>query len=133
MKKRLSIVALALVAGSLNAQTVIGKGGLLSDTAGKVLYVFDKDSDGKSTCYDACAALWPPYLATADARAAGDLRLVSRSDGSRQWAWRGQPLYYYAGDSAPGQAAGDGLKGVWHVVREGSVTADPGGYRPKDY
>jgi predicted lipoprotein with Yx(FWY)xxD motif len=112
---------------------VTGKAGLLTDAAGRVLYVFDKDSDGKSACYDQCAALWPPFLAAADAKPAGEYGLVTRSDGSRQWAVRGRPLYFYAADSAPGQATGDGVKGVWHVVRDTPATGDAGSYRPKEY
>lgn len=136
MKKTLSLLslfALTLSAGSLHAQPVTGKAGLLTDAAGRVLYVFDKDSEGKSVCYDQCAALWPPFVAVADAKPVGDYGLVTRSDGSRQWAVRGRPLYFYAGDSGPGQATGDGVKGVWHVVRDTPMTGDAGSYRPKEY
>lgn len=136
MKKTLSLLslfALTLSAGSLHAQPVTGKAGLLTDAAGRVLYVFDKDSEGKSVCYDQCAALWPPFVAAADAKPVGDYGLVTRSDGSRQWAVRGRPLYFYAGDSGPGQATGDGVKGVWHVVRDTPMTGDAGSYRPKEY
>jgi len=136
MKKTLSLLsllALSLGAGVLHAQPVTGKAGLLTDAAGRVLYVFDKDSEGKSACYDQCAALWPPFLAAPDAKPAGDYGLVTRSDGSRQWALRGRPLYFYAADSAPGQATGDGVKGVWHVVRDTPATGDAGSYRPKEY
>ncbi|WP_026188271.1 COG4315 family predicted lipoprotein [Methyloversatilis universalis] len=136
MKKTLSLMslfALTLSAGPLHAQPVTGKAGLLTDAAGRVLYVFDKDSEGKSVCYDQCAALWPPFVAAADAKPVGDYGLVTRSDGSRQWAVRGRPLYFYAGDSGPGQATGDGVKGVWHVVRDTPMTGDAGSYRPKEY
>ena len=136
MKKTLSLLslfALTLSAGPLHAQPVTGKAGLLTDAAGRVLYVFDKDSEGKSVCDDPCAALWPPFVAAADAKPVGDYGLVSRSDGSRQWAVRGRPLYFYAGDSGPGQATGDGVKGVWHVVRDTPMTGDTGSYRPKEY
>ena len=136
MKKTLSLLslfALTLSAGSLHAQPVTGKAGLLTDAAGRVLYVFDKDSEGKSVCYDQGAALGPPFVAAADAKPVGDYGLVTRSDGSRQWAVRGRPLYFYAGDSGPGQATGDGVKGVWHVVRDTPMTGDAGSYRPKEY
>lgn len=129
----LSVLALSLCAGVLHAQPVTGKSGLLTDAAGRVLYVFDRDSEGTSACYDQCAALWPPFLAAADAKPAGEYALVTRSDGSRQWAVRGRPLYFYAADSAPGQATGDGVKGVWHVVRDTPATGDAGSYRPKEY
>jgi predicted lipoprotein with Yx(FWY)xxD motif len=40
-----------------------------------------------------------------------------RDDGSRQWAYKGKPLYGYVADVTPGQASGDGVNGRWHVAR----------------
>jgi predicted lipoprotein with Yx(FWY)xxD motif len=133
IRNALHLVLLSAVCGAVHAQSVVGAAGLLTDAAGRVLYTFDKDSTGKSACYDQCAALWPPFVAAADARATGEHTLVTRSDGSRQWAIRGKPLYYYVGDSEAGQRTGDGRGGVWHVVREGSAPPADHGYRPKGY
>lgn len=133
IRNALCAVLLTAAGSTVHAQPVVGAAGLLTDAGGRVLYVFDKDSPGKSACYDQCAALWPPFIAAAEARASGEHTLVTRSDGSRQWAIRGKPLYYYAADVEPGQSTGDGRGGVWHVVREGSAPpADPS-YRPKGY
>lgn len=94
-------------------------GGLLVNPAGMTLYTFDKDmaGSGKSACNGPCATLWPPLSAAADAKAEGDFSLVTRDDGARQWAYKGKPVYTYAADQRPGDATGDGFKGVWHVIK----------------
>lgn len=92
-------------------------GPVLTDAKGMTLYIFDKDKDGKSACYDACATNWPPLVAEADAQAQGAFGLTERSDGTRQWTYKGMPLYTWTGDAKPGDATGDGVKGVWHAAR----------------
>ena len=80
------------------------------------LYVYDKDSAEASSFYDDCAIAWPPAIAPDDAKPAGDWTLVTRSDGARQWAFRGRPLYSHAEDkSGRGSPKGHGVDGVWHV------------------
>lgn len=138
MKHRVycAVLGLSLLATLAQAQPRVGPAGLLTDETGRVLYVFDKDSPGQSVCTDQCAALWPPFVAASDAKASGRFGLVSRTDGSRQWAIGGKPLYFYAGDSVPGQTHGDGLKALWHVVRETPSAGradDPVSYRPDGY
>jgi predicted lipoprotein with Yx(FWY)xxD motif len=68
--------------------------GALANSAGMTLYTFDKDvaGSGKSVCNDQCAALWPPLMAEAGAQPEGGYSLVTRDDGSKQWAYKGQPL-----------------------------------------
>jgi predicted lipoprotein with Yx(FWY)xxD motif len=66
-----------------------------------------------SECSGACAAAWPPVpatgaLTTAGGAKAGDLGTITRSDGAKQVTYDGHPLYYFVGDSAPGQTAGQG-------------------------
>ena len=97
------------------AQTVDG---VLVGADGKTLYVFAKDEagSGKSTCYDECALNWPPLVAAADAAASGDYTIIERSDGVRQWAYKGAPLYYFAKDEMAGDKKGDGVKDVWKVA-----------------
>lgn len=91
--------------------------GTLTNPDGMTLYVFDKDAAGKSNCNEQCAALWPPFMAKAGARAHGDYSLVTRDDGSTQWAYKGRPLYTWVKDTRPGDTSGDGVKNVWHVAR----------------
>ena len=81
------------------------------------LYIFDKDQGGKSSCNGPCAALWPPLSAASGAGAAGDWTIISRADGSSQWAYKGHPLYTFAKDGKPGDADGDGFKDVWHLAK----------------
>ncbi|MDO6590528.1 hypothetical protein DS901_18215 [Loktanella sp. D2R18] len=92
--------------------------GPLAASNGMTLYTFDNDSANTSNCYDSCAVSWPPYLAQAGAAApSAGMTVVQRRDGTSQWAKNGEPLYFWQGDSAPGDTTGDGVGGVWHVAR----------------
>ena len=96
-----------------------GAGIAYADASGKTLYTFDKDVEpGKSTCVDACAEAWPPARVPEGTRAFGDWSIVTRSDRTKQWAYRGKPLYTFAKDTGAGQKNGDGAdKGAWHMAR----------------
>ena len=82
------------------------------------LYVFDKDTGAESTCYDQCATNWPPYLGEANAALTEGWTLVPRKDGKLQWSYDGHPMYFFAKDTKKGDALGDGMGGIWHVVKE---------------
>ncbi len=99
------------------AQTAKGK--TFVDAHGMTLYAFAKDSDGKSTCKDACAKNWPPLAAGRSAAEKGEKGWpVVREDGSKQWAYRGKPLYTFVKDEKPGDLKGDGfLNGAWSVAQ----------------
>ena len=103
--------------GSALAQSVANNNGLLTDAGGRVLYTFDKDEAGKSNCNGQCAINWPPFAATADTKAAAGYGVVTRDDGTKQWALNGKPLYYFVGDAKPGDSTGEGKNGVWHTVK----------------
>ena len=130
-----SVVALAVLGASVAAaggpatttpgsalKTVrIGGVTVLADANGRTLYWFAPDTAARSACYGSCAAYWPPVKgpATAGPGVTGKLSVLIRSDGSVQAAYDGHPLYTYIGDSAPGQANGNGLNlngGLWHEV-----------------
>lgn len=96
---------------------ILEKDGILTDANGMTLYTFDNDKGGVSACYDACATNWPPLLAAADAKADDEYGLTDRKDGSKQWTYDGKPLYLWVNDQKPGDMTGDGVKGVWHVVK----------------
>jgi predicted lipoprotein with Yx(FWY)xxD motif len=83
------------------------------------LYIFDRDitGSGKSMCNDNCAKNWPPLLAPSNAKPIGAWNAITRDDGSKQWAYQGKPLYYWAQDSKPGDTSGDGVGGAWHVAK----------------
>lgn len=94
------------------------KGEVLTDAKGMTLYVFDKDAKDRSNCYDECAKKWPPLKADTSAKMAGKFGVVTRKDGTKQWAHEGKPLYLWQGDKKPGDTTGDGVGGAWHAATE---------------
>ena len=99
----------------------IGGAQVLTNSAGLTLYSFAPDTSTKSNCNGSCTHYWPPVKgpATAGPGVTGKLTVITRSDGSKQAAYNGHPLYTYVGDTAPGQDKGNGLNlsgGVWHVI-----------------
>ena len=120
---RPAILAGALIAASAAlAQTApakiadTSKGKALVDAKGMTLYTFDRDTAGKSACNGQCAQNWPPLMAAANASASGEWSVVTRDDGSKQWAYKGKPLYLWVKDTKPGEVTGDGVNNVWHVA-----------------
>ena len=93
------------------------KGKALVDEHGMTLYTFDRDdTPGKSNCGGKCAGNWPPLAAAADAVNMNDWTVIVRGDGSKQWAYKGKPLYRWMGDKQPGDIDGDGRFDVWHIA-----------------
>ena len=82
----------------------------------RAIYYFDDDKPGRSKCAATCARTWRPVLAPPDAAAVGDWTAITRADASKQWAYKGRPVYTFAADE-PGQMKGDGLQGLWHLVK----------------
>ncbi|HVH77721.1 MAG TPA: hypothetical protein VM755_22625 [Stellaceae bacterium] len=115
----LSLAACAGAAVSSTAPSIrrTALGPVFADAKGMTLYTYDGDRPGLSKCDGLCAIAWPPAGAAADARPAGRFTLITRADGSRQWAYKGAPLYGYFRDSKPGDTAGDGDDGVWRVAK----------------
>jgi len=92
----------------------------LTDAKGMTLYQFKKDSPGKSACAGDCLTKWPLYYQehvapTGDLKAS-DFATISREDGKKQTTYKGMPLYYFAGDKAPGDVNGQGARDVWFVA-----------------
>jgi predicted lipoprotein with Yx(FWY)xxD motif len=119
----------AASASSAASSTVIttktsSGGSFLTNSAGRAVYLFMADTTGKSTCDGACAAAWPPVVATGQPTASGsaqasDLGTITRSDGTKQVTYNGHPLYYFEGDTGPGTDKGQGLNGfgaLWYLV-----------------
>ena len=92
--------------------------GMLVGPNQMTLYTFDRDlaGSGKSACNGPCAANWPPLMARAEDRPQGDWSIVLRDDGSRQWAFKGRPLYYWTKDAKPGDRSGDGVNKLWRLA-----------------
>jgi predicted lipoprotein with Yx(FWY)xxD motif len=92
--------------------------GVLKDRAGMTVYTFDRDipDSGKSTCSGRCAKLWKPVKVVGNAQGDADYSVITRIDGTRQWAFDGKPIYRYAKDIKPGDARGNSVNKHWHVV-----------------
>jgi predicted lipoprotein with Yx(FWY)xxD motif len=98
------------------------QGKILTDSQGMTLYLFTRDAENVSNCYDQCAVNWPPLLAEAGAEPSagegvpGQLGVIERTDGDQQVTYNGMPLYYFANDSQPGDTNGQYVGNVWFVV-----------------
>ncbi len=136
MRIKLMVAAAAfLLAGSAMAADMALPGGVqarksdagpvvLADAKGMTLYTFDMDKvPGKSACNadTKCSTYWPPLAAAADAKAMGDWSVITRDDGTKQWAYKGKPLYTFVADKKPGDTSGND-KGpspdqkIWHCA-----------------
>ena len=96
-------------------------GGMGTPYAGLTLYTFDNDlGTGGSACEDGCLEAWPAVLVpVGDSGADGvpGLGTLTRDDLTVQVTFQGRPLYFFSGDSEPGDTNGDGLAdGAWNVV-----------------
>lgn len=89
----LASLALAAPAGVGNT----AKGQVIVNGQGMTHCTFAKDANGKSACNGPCAQNWPPLLA-AGGIPSGNWSIIARSDGTRQWAYKGHPLYAWKGD-----------------------------------
>ncbi len=98
-----------------------GIGTYLTDASGRTLYVFKKDSPGKSACAGPCVGKWPLFYREHASAAAGvearELGTITRDDGKKQTTYRGMPLYYFADDKAAADTSGEGFKDVWYVAK----------------
>ncbi len=114
---------------------------VLTNAQGLTLYYRTSDTP-TSVCSGGCASAWPPVLSTSlpsvSTTLPGTFSLLNDANGS-QVAYNGHPLYTYSGDSAPGQANGQGFGNVWFVApttlpattTPSGNTPTPGGYYHK--
>ncbi len=112
-------------ASLMKVKTSIGP--VLADSKGLTLYWYAKDTRMTSACTGGCATAWPPVTgmptAAMGVKLTGKFGTISRPGGITQATYKGHPLYTYAGDTAPGQVKGNGLGGVWHVLRVSLINA----------
>ena len=124
-----SIAAALALAGATTSRATVSVaksplGHILVDSKGITLYDFVQDKGGKSTCYGACAALWPPLIAKGRPVAGTGVRAsllgtTKRSDGKLEVTYNGHPLYYFVTDRKPGQTTGQGVNqfgAPWWVI-----------------
>jgi predicted lipoprotein with Yx(FWY)xxD motif len=95
-------------------------GQVLVDQRGMTLYAYDGDpKNDKQSCIAktvSCGPHWVPVAAPQLSGPVGDFSIVTRRDGSKQWAYRGRALYTYSGDIVPGEAHGVGASKSWEVA-----------------
>ncbi len=94
-------------------------GEILAGPNGMTLYTFANDKEtGKSVCAGPCAQNWPPFAPEAAAPAPkAPLAVITRDDGSKQYTYKGKPLYYFAKDQKPGDTTGHKLNNVWFAAK----------------
>jgi len=102
---------------ALEMRTINGTA-VVTNAKGMTLYWFAPDTSTTSKCTGACATYWPPVTGpvTAGSGVTGTLGTITRADGTTQATYDGHPLYTYVGDTAPGQAKGNGKNlsgGLW--------------------
>ena len=118
MRSAAVVIALATTGSAMAQPQVVN--GVFTDERGMSLYWWNNDvpGSGKSVCTGACTLSWPPMMAKADAVPGGDLSLITRDDGAKQWAHKGRPLYLWINDKQPGDKTGDGFRGgSWHLAK----------------
>jgi len=117
---------------SVQTDSVSGVGTVLANRDGLTLYHNTKETGSKIVCTGGCASFWPPVLVTGSlpqdsGMIKGTFGTIKRPDGSTQLTINGMPLYTYSGDSASGQATGQGIQGVWFAVSASGTSTSAAG------
>jgi len=96
-------------------------GKILTDSEGKSLYFFSKDSKQTSECLNGCLDTWPIFYKeniTIDAGLSKtDFKTITRTDGKKQTTYKGWPLYYFEKDAKAGDTKGDKVNDVWYIAK----------------
>jgi predicted lipoprotein with Yx(FWY)xxD motif len=117
---------------SVQTDSVSGIGTVLANGAGLTLYHNTKETGTKIVCTGGCASFWPPVVVTGSlpqdtGMIKGTFGTIMRPDGTTQLTINGMPLYTYSGDSASGQATGQGVQGVWFAVSASGTSTSGAG------
>lgn len=96
-----------------------------TDLQGMTLYTYDADPAGKSTCLADCAKKWLPMQVQAGAAPFGDWSVITRDDGTKQWALKGKPLYRFVEDVTPGSVGG---RNIYYAMNRGPLAGHRGAY-----
>ena len=105
-------------------------GKILVDSKGMTLYVDENDKPAKPACTGACLQAWPPLVAPATPTYgtgidAAKYSTVTLSDGTKQLAVGGFPLYTWMNDTKPGDVTGQDVNHFYAVMANG-IKYDPG-------
>ena len=96
-------------------------GSILTDSEGKTLYFFSKDTKDTSECLGGCVSVWPIFysenLVVDNGLNASDFETITRTDGEIQTTYKGWPLYYFANDNATGDTNGENVNNVWFTAK----------------
>ncbi len=108
--------------GQANALVTIGESNSdfevkSMDVDGFALYTFDPDSSEQSSCSGDCLVNWPAFVPNDEEIAIGDFTIFTRTDGVKQWAYKGKALYFFIGDNARNDINGEGVGGIWHLIK----------------
>ncbi len=120
---------------AVKATDISGVGRALVDDNGTTLYMFQRDARNDSSCYGACASIWPPVLTDGKPKAesgvaASKLSTYRRDDGGTQVTYNGHPLYYYQADTGAGDAYGQAISqfgAEWYAISPAGRVAEKGG------
>lgn len=99
----------------LQTKTDASLGQYLADKNGRALYTYDLDAAGVSNCTGQCLVDWPAYVAATTTNLPANVTVITRSDGGKQYAYKGMPLYTFISDVG-GHVTGDGV-GSFHVAK----------------
>lgn len=95
---------------------------VLTNASGRTLYDLTADTPRSTACSGSCTTIWFPLLATGAPSSATPLphQVSALTDANgQQVEYDGHLLYTFSGDTAAGQAQGEGIHsfgGTWHVV-----------------
>ena len=103
---------------TVNGQSVT----VLTNAAGRTLYDLTADTPTSTACSGSCTTIWFPLLTTGAPSSATPLphqvSVLADANG-QQVEYDGHLLYAFSGDTAAGQAHGEGIVSfgsTWHVV-----------------
>ncbi len=108
---------------AVNLESSAAAGSYLASGTGFTLYTYTKDvpNSGASACYSSCASNWPAFYAPnftlAPGLNASEFSTITRTGGELQLAYKGWPLYFFAGDGKPGAINGNGVGGFALATR----------------
>jgi predicted lipoprotein with Yx(FWY)xxD motif len=104
-------------------------GSHLATGAGRTLYYYTLDVPAVganapvSNCNGSCLDSWPIFHGPSSPElgaglGAADFTEFTRADGIKQSAYKGWPLYTYAGDAKAGDVKGENVSQAWFVLKD---------------